>query len=273
MKCRAPINSLRVCQSSVVRCSPGLQISTQQSDVSNGSNKLFFRCNDKDSTTTLGMSICWAIWKARNAKVFENKGVSIQGVLATTSHWYNLYFNFIEAEEALEVNTNQENPTTEANNIWRAPDYPKVKINVDAAWKDGAYACAALARDSNGNWCGVGTKAGRSNSVVSAEAEGFKLATELAVWLNLGNVIIEDDSQVVVNSLKGVLRKIPWRIWRLKDDIISRMSTLNGSGAYKYVPKPANSAAHSLAAYALSNNVHVCGLALISLLALSASGM
>ncbi|XP_026428922.1 uncharacterized protein LOC113324852 [Papaver somniferum] len=121
----------------------------------------------------LGISICWAIWKARNAKVFENKNANLQGVLTTALYWYNLYFNFTEEEEMQAVGVHQVNSETDANTIWKAPVFPTIKINVDAAWKDGEYTCAAVERDSTGSWCGVGAKVDRTDTVVYAEADGL----------------------------------------------------------------------------------------------------
>lgn len=88
-----------------------------------------------------------------------------------------------------------------ADNIqeaWKPPISPTIKINVEVAWKDGEYASAAIARDCNGICCGAATRLGRSESVTYAEADGFLLATELSLWLNITPIEIEGDIQVVV---------------------------------------------------------------------------
>lgn len=64
------------------------------------------------------------------------------------------------------------------------------------AWKDGYYACAAVVRDSKGTCLGASTRTGGSDTVLSAEADGFKLAAELGIMLNLSPIIIEGDSQL-----------------------------------------------------------------------------
>ncbi|XP_026396139.1 uncharacterized protein LOC113290771 [Papaver somniferum] len=211
--------------------------------------------NEDESTIAMGMAICWAIWKARNAKVFEHQTANVQETLATALFWYNLFYNYSDDEESQLLQNNKDNSAAVTDIIWSAPNNPFIKINVDAAWKDGMNACAAVAIDSNGLCWGAGTRLGRTDTVVYAETDGFKLATDLASWLNLNHIIIEGDSQLVVKSLQGELRTVPWRIWRLKDEITKWMNEHNSSGAYNYIPKMANSAAHNLAVYAFSHNV------------------
>ncbi|XP_026451969.1 uncharacterized protein LOC113352358 [Papaver somniferum] len=158
------------------------------------------------------MAICWAIWKARNAMVFEHKTIDIQGTLEIALYWYNLFFNFTDDEE---VQISENNQAVD-NTSWKSPSHPYIKINVDATWKNGVYACAAAVRDCNGICCVAGSRVGRTDSVVYAEADSFKLVADLAIWLNVNHIIVEGDSQVLVKSLNGELRKVPWKIWRLK---------------------------------------------------------
>ncbi|XP_026416477.1 uncharacterized protein LOC113311902 [Papaver somniferum] len=216
--------------------------------------ELLLSRNDNEASLIMGMCLCWAIWKARNEKVFENKSINVQGILTVALYWYNLYFNFNDDEDSPVTDVNV-NPDVSIPVTWTAPIHPRIKINVDAAWKDGCYACAAVARNSEGTCLGAGTRLGRSDKVEYAEADGFFLVADLAIWLQLNAIIIEGASQIVVKSLKGELQNTPWRIWRLKDDITRKMLSLNSAGSYNYVPKPANSAAHFLAALAFTHNV------------------
>ncbi|XP_026399374.1 uncharacterized protein LOC113295238 [Papaver somniferum] len=134
---------------------------------------------------------------------------------------------------------------------WTAPPSNTIKINVDAALRNGQY---AIARDHQGNYCGASTKLGWSNFPVVAETDAFLLAAELAQWLNLDSVIIELDCQVVVKILKGESHSSPWRIWKTIDDI--RVLTRRSSQVlFEFARRSANSTAHLLGAYAINNKV------------------
>lgn len=87
-----------------------------------------------------------------------------------------------------------------------------------------------------------------------AEADGFALAVEVAIWRGFDSVIIKGDCQVVVNILNGTARSSPRRIWRFIDSIKSLARSVNRV-QFNFVPKSANSTAHTLAAHASSNNV------------------
>ncbi|XP_026452916.1 uncharacterized protein LOC113353572 [Papaver somniferum] len=214
--------------------------------------ELWIRNNDNEYCPAMGMAICRG---TRNTKVFENKNISIQGTLAIAIYWFNMYYNFSDEgeTEAEEGNNPESLPSVSAT--WEPPPDPFIKVNVDAAWKDGSYACVAVARDNNSVCCGAGTRTGTTDSVVYAEADGFLLVAELSKWLNFDVVIIEGDSQVVVNNLTGAARSIPWRIWKLKDDTLKLMASFNNNSFIKFVPKKDNTTTHSLAAYAFTHKV------------------
>ncbi|XP_026458941.1 uncharacterized protein LOC113359541 [Papaver somniferum] len=150
--------------------------------------------NDNFYYVSLGMAICWAIWKIRNEKVFEDKQNTVHGALKIALFWFNLYYN-PHAENESEAEENHLQIQPEAPQIWKTPDDPFIKLNVDAAWENGSYACAVVARDHNGVCWGAGTRIGRAYTPLCAEADGFLLATELATWLNFKDIVIEGDCQ------------------------------------------------------------------------------
>ncbi|XP_026416525.1 uncharacterized protein LOC113311958 [Papaver somniferum] len=213
----------------------------------------WIQCDDNNYSFSLGASICWAIWKARNKKVFENKNINVQGILKIAFYWFNLYFNpHDDSESGFLPQHRTQDPSPPAT--WSAPSTPFIKINVDASWKNGVYACAAIARDHMNVCRGAGTRIGMCEVPVFAEADGFLLAAELTIWLNLQEIIIEGDSQIVVKSLTDANYRVPWRIWKLKDDTKLLLAGIKSS-TVKYIPEKANSAAHSLADYAYLNKV------------------
>ncbi|XP_026378604.1 uncharacterized protein LOC113273050 [Papaver somniferum] len=170
--------------------------------------------DDNAHSAVLGMAICWAIWKVRNSKVFYKKTTNIKGTLKLAFRWFNLYYNIIVENDVIETLSTP--IPTELMATWNPPQELYVKINVDAAWKDDFYACAAIIRDSYGIDIGASTRLGNSDTVHYAEVDGFLLATELALKLNQNKVIVEGDSQVVVNNFNGTSRTSPWRLWKIR---------------------------------------------------------
>ncbi|XP_026378745.1 uncharacterized protein LOC113273202 [Papaver somniferum] len=153
----------------------------------------------------MGATICWALWKARNSLVFENKQLQVQEILKIFGYWFNLYFGVaetMETEGASQPHVTDNNHT----HTWIPPPTDTFKINVDAAAKNGHYASAAIVRNHEGKCCGASTRLGSSDALVEAEADGFSLDVDLAVWLGLESIIIEGDCQVVVNILNGETR-------------------------------------------------------------------
>lgn len=107
---------------------------------------------------------------------------------------------------------------------------------------------------TNGACYGAGTKLGFSDTPIFAEANGFLLAAKIASWPTFKNIIIEGDCQVVIKILKGEHISSPWRIWKTLDDIRGLQSYFDNC-TFNFVTKSANSAAHCLAAHALSNYI------------------
>ncbi|RZC45380.1 hypothetical protein C5167_038334 [Papaver somniferum] len=194
-----------------------------------------------------------AIWKARNSVILENKQINVQGTLKKAFFWFHLYYNYNDQLET-EIDEQSHANSVQAVDWSPPPPLQSIKINVDAAFKDGRYAGAAVARNHCGDICGAVTKTGLANASVMAEAMGFYMATELAQWLGFSFVIIEGDCQTVVNTLKGISRSPPWRIWKIIDDI--KAATRGVADVhYSFTPKQANSLAHEVAAYAFTHNV------------------
>ncbi|XP_026451182.1 uncharacterized protein LOC113351408 [Papaver somniferum] len=195
--------------------------------------------NDNYYPVSLGlMAICWAIWKIRNEKVFENKQNTVHGALKIAMSWFNLYYNPVTANE-LEEDDTTTNVSNDDNLTWKAPNSPFIKINVDATWKNGSFA---------------NTRVGRAENSLLAEDDGFLLAAELADHLGLHDIIIEEDCQIVVRCLTGSMKKTPWRLWKFQDDFKELITKFNNS-KIRHVTEKRNFVAHSLAGYAFSHNV------------------
>lgn len=95
------------------------------------------------------LTVCWAIWKARNDKHWNNKQVSLNGLLAPAklylSQWQDAQCRSTEALIHLDS-------SRDGVNSWAAPQMVTIKVNVDAAiFKDpAAFGVGLIARDSSG---------------------------------------------------------------------------------------------------------------------------
>lgn len=128
-----------------------------------------------------------------------------------------------------------------------------IKIIFDRADGPKGFACGAVARDSNSSFQGFQTKSFQYNSAVEAEANGALLALELAGNRGFTDIILEDDSLIIINSLRYPSYQTHWKI----RNILSRMRDLVlhfNSVSYQYIKKEANSIAHLLVAHDVSTH-------------------
>lgn len=122
--------------------------------------------------------------------------------------------------------SNQDNRTRQPDR-WVRPEVGTVKINCDAAWCPSTHrgGLSVIARDHSGAICGGRQMPIIGGSVEELEAlaivEGMILATESG-WRD---IVVESDSEVVINHLKGI--KFSWRI----EAILPRVRTMATSCA------------------------------------------
>ncbi|KAL8114965.1 hypothetical protein AgCh_021696 [Apium graveolens] len=95
------------------------------------------------------VTVCWAIWKARNEKHWNKKQVSLNDLLAPAKIYLNQWQE--SQGRTTEVLIQLGNPGDGANS-WVAPQMVTIKVNVDAAiFKDpSAFGVGLIARDSRG---------------------------------------------------------------------------------------------------------------------------
>lgn len=143
------------------------------------------------------MYTLWEIWKARNTWVFEAKCRSPVEVVKSAT---------FQAEEARRWLVNH-GVTRMAKSIWvgwTPPDGGWVKLNTNGARKGATVLASAggLIRNQHGNWiCGFSVKIGVATSFI-AECWGLREGLRMFKGLNLERVIIEMDTEIVINLMK-----------------------------------------------------------------------
>ncbi|KAF7833947.1 ribonuclease H [Senna tora] len=134
-------------------------------------------------------------WERRNKKKFANEIIKVEEL------WPRVERMMEEIQVAA---------FTDARNVmelpkvkWEKPEYPFMKLNVDAAGsKSGGGAMGGLLRNSTGCCDGVFTSCVRFPSdPILLEAMSIKKGLELAKLKNCTHVLVECDSRLVVDML------------------------------------------------------------------------
>ena len=136
----------------------------------------------------------------------------------------------------------------------RTPWRLDIKINVDAAVGPRFSTITAVVRDWRGELVFAGSMKVNTTLPLQAKAEAIKWAISLAPALAGKSVIVETDSQSVVQLLSNLAVPPPWRIKSSCSDLRSLLS-LSGNVSVIWVPRLCNEAAHTLAKWCLSCNI------------------
>ncbi|XP_026410366.1 uncharacterized protein LOC113305559 [Papaver somniferum] len=196
----------------------------------------------------MGTCLYWDLWKARNNIIFNGGKFSIQGTLKEAMYWYNMQLS----TDVYEVIPTEKDILQDEKDLWEPPPDNKVKINFDGAAGSKGYACSAVARDNTANFKGGPNKVLNFISAVEAETHGAHLAVDLDICKGLNDVIIDEDSLIIMNSLRYRHYQYPWRIQNYISRIKDNLHNFN-SVIFRFVRNTANKVAHELAAHAATN--------------------
>lgn len=133
----------------------------------------------------------------------------------------------------------------EALICWQPPAVGSFKLNVDGSRRKGFAACGGLVRDSNGSfvrgfYCNLGTA-----TSVSAELWGLVHGLCLAKNLGIQSLLVELDSQVVINMIR-MRRTICCYLKPLLDEALQHINDSNWHCSVSHVYREANSCADHL---------------------------
>ncbi|KAL6184355.1 hypothetical protein ACLB2K_045757 [Fragaria x ananassa] len=179
----------------------------------------------------------WEIWKQRCVAVMKR----VSPNLVTTIE--NIHRSFKEWSEAQpDYDTPPDEPRRPtASKLWHPPPPDVVKINIDAAWKTSNQHSGIGLVVRNHRGCSI---AGASllcshNSVVEAEADSVVKGLQIAMFLNLKNVIIEGDCQEVIRSLSSPTFTPNWKILPILNRVKFLLPAFD-EVLWNWVPREAN---------------------------------
>ncbi|KAM6559643.1 hypothetical protein CsatA_028882 [Cannabis sativa] len=160
-----------------------------------------FEILDLDNANLL-VALCWAIWNARNDKVWQDKVMGIEGIVASVTNYLNQW--------RVAQNSNNELLFTgfilrDGAEQWSAPSVNSIKVNVNAAvFNDSStYGVGFVARDSSSFFVECGTKLFHGLiSPVVAEAIGVQEALSWIKDHSWLHVTLETDCLSVVQVVR-----------------------------------------------------------------------
>lgn len=131
---------------------------------------------------------------------------------------------------------------------WQPPPEEKLKVNVDASFKDGTAGLSMVARNSRKQVVHAGCMIVKCSNSQQAEASGLLFAVRFAESINWKDLILESDASQVVDAVltNSVLQSVD------TDTIQSTHTILkNIRGELEWIPRVRNELADRLAKYAL----------------------
>lgn len=161
------------------------------------------------------VTLCWAIWKARNDWLWNKKRSVVNGVVAAAKEYLTLW-----TETQGRFFTVHLQPQIEGDGavLWVKPKRNSVKVSVDAATfnDQGAFGIGLIARDDNGYLLQARSKLfqGMVDAAV-AEIMAIKEALSWLIQMRWQEVILESDCLGVVQAIRSKAQMpdaIP--IWR-----------------------------------------------------------
>ena len=137
---------------------------------------------------------------------------------------------------------------------WIPPSYDAVKLNVDAAWKNGNATLAVVARDSSGSVIKAWARQLVTKGPATAEASAIKWALVLANQESFLKVTVESDAKVCINALLGVPDEANWNISNLCTDI-QHLALDFVNCVFVWIKREANMVAHELAKFVFNQSL------------------
>lgn len=193
----------------------------------------------------LVVTVCWAIWRARNEKVWNNKASLVNNVVATSKEFLT---QWTAAQGRSTKARLQPMADGDGADIWVKPQLNTVKITVDAANFDeqNAYGIGLIAWDCTGALLEAKMKLFQGNARPEfAEAMAIKEALSWTMRWGELKVVIESDCLVVIQAIrsKALMRSsFGGIIMECRKHFIQS----NNLELY-FVKRSANMAAHTLA--------------------------
>uniref|UniRef100_A0A2N9GUD6 Reverse transcriptase domain-containing protein n=1 Tax=Fagus sylvatica TaxID=28930 RepID=A0A2N9GUD6_FAGSY len=179
---------------------------------------------------------------ARNETIFNKKDL----ILNTLPNHIEKVFAFYYKDSRLDSNMDIQCPQ-----VWKAPQAQGIKMNVDAAWKDGKASLAVIARDHHGECVKVWVLNVVTVSAEAAEAMAVRKAVLKVLEEKYYLVVIEGDAKFVMDSLSNSSHRGSWEAAKIIEDILQLVKVLQGTSLiFQWTRRNSNVVAHLLAKWA-----------------------
>ncbi|KAK9913636.1 hypothetical protein M0R45_037446 [Rubus argutus] len=209
--------------------------------------KLPTSCTKQDLLSLFAF-VAWNIWKGRCEAVYKSTPPTPSQTINTVRR---------QCLEFKQARCGVAKPThtipTPANAAWAPLLDPLIKINVDGAWDSTSKVAGAgvIIRGQNGNFIAGSATISSTSSVIEAEAAALVKGMKLAVQLNLDNVVLESDSQELINALDNHIERGNWRIYPFLTEF-HRLRAALCNVSWRWISRQANRAADTAAKLAKS---------------------
>lgn len=174
------------------RCWEGTGINTLWSDGNNNPNKVgaIYERQDEENRCLFTM-ICWSIWGARNAKLWDNTSTSprviVEGAKTFLYNW----------RDAMKEIKNQTQYSADLQVRWKKPPVGWVKLNVDATFnrETKSMGLGCVLRDAEGNFVSARSLQWKGLFLVKeAEALGIRDALSWVKGMGFEAIVVEMDA-------------------------------------------------------------------------------
>lgn len=201
---------------------------------------------------SMGIMLCWSIWKCINDVVWKKKGMEVCEVVALAKAVLNQW------REAQDKNFDKSwglLNSDDGDELWTIPTDNKIKVNTDAAiFQDtNSYAVAFAARNHKGELIHAHSSC-RPGRITSECAETVVIR-EVLSWIkdrNLAEVIVETDCLVAVQAIRSSKQILPY-FGRLVNQCKDLLVELSNKGVnLRFIKRSANNLAHTLASSSYS---------------------
>ncbi|KAF7810842.1 uncharacterized protein G2W53_031818 [Senna tora] len=167
-------------------------------DIDDGATiSIIFEAGDWRDEQLVALAVAlYHAWERRNKKKFENEVVRVETL------WPRVEKIMDEVQTANFCD--DRNNTVPTNLRWEKPEYPFIKLNVDAAViKDGGGSMGGLLRDEAGSCRGVFMNTvSYPHEPTLLEAMAVKEGLKLALKVGCNHVMVEGDARLVMDMLK-----------------------------------------------------------------------
>jgi hypothetical protein len=153
-----------------------------------------------------------SIWLLRNQVVHNDGKLNHLAIVENLEarvleHWFIL-------NPLLGVVARTMNPPS-----WSVPPSNVLKLNVDAALKDGVATLAVVVRNDMGHVINGWAKKVETTDPATVEAAALLWALEIAVENKFTKIVVEGDAKLCIDAITIETTSIPWRIHNLVHSI------------------------------------------------------